>query len=306
MKELTLEMSDGVKVYATVREPEREVIGHMHILHGMAEHSGRYDRVANYFVERGYIVTAHDHRGHGRTVEMNGKRGYFTKSNGFHRVVEDAHEVIRHMKSHYPTNHFTLFGHSMGSFIARRYIQLYGKVVDQTVLSGTGDDAGIARLVGQGVAKVLGRQLGFDQPNPILDTLVFGQFNRNVKNPLTKFDWISANREYVFSYLTDEYCGFIPTTQFFLDLFDGLGVIHDGKEIERIPKKMPILLFSGTEDPVGNFGKSLWKVAKQYDDAHLKNVTVLLFEKGRHELIGDFKRKEVIEAVAEWIEKNVN
>lgn len=305
MKELTLEMSDGIKIYATVREPKQKAVGHIHLLHGMAEHSGRYDRAANYFVDRGYLVTAHDHRGHGRTVEMNGQRGYFTEENGFHRVVEDAYEVIGHMKNEHPTNRFILFGHSMGSFIARRFIQVYGEMVDQTILSGTGDDAGVARLAGQGLGHFLGRKLGFDQPNAILNDLVFGRFNRGVKKPLTKFDWISANREYVISYFTDEYCGFVPTTQFFLDLFDGLGVIHDTREIEKIPKEMPILLFSGTDDPVGNYGKALWKVAKQYDDAQLKNVTVLLFENGRHELIGDSKRKEVIQAVEEWIEKNV-
>ncbi len=301
---MTLEMSDGMKVYATVQQPKTEAIGHIHLLHGMAEHSGRYRSTADYFTDRGYIVTAYDHRGHGRTAEMNGKRGHFAVENGFHRVVEDTFEVTKHMKQLYPTNQFILFGHSMGSFIARRFIQVYGDRVDATVLSGTGDDVGLARKGGQGLAHLLGRRNGYGEPNPFLDSLVFGRFNQSIKNPITKFDWISKNNELVFSYLSDEYCGFVPTTQFFLDLFDGLGVIHDPKEIAQIPKEMPILLFAGTEDPVGNYGKALWKVAKQYDDAKIEDVTVLLFEGGRHELIGDSKRKEVIRLVEEWIEKD--
>lgn len=303
MKELTLEMSDGTNVYVLVREPETEPVGHIHILHGMAEHSRRYDEMANYFVARGYIVTAHDHRGHGKTVEMNGKPGYFAAENGFHRVVYDAYEVITYLKNIYEPKRFILFGHSMGSFIARRFIQVYGEIVDMTVLSGTGDDGGIARLGGVGLGHLLGKRNGYDQPNPLLDSLVFGRFNKSVKKPLTRYDWISKNNLLVFSYLTDDYCGFIPTTQFFLDLFEGLRVIHQTEEIGQIPKEMPVLLFAGTEDPVGNHGKALWKVAKQYENAQIEDVTVLLFEDGRHELINDLKRKEVIQSVEEWIEK---
>lgn len=306
MEELTLEMSDGMKVYATVSKPKEQAIGHIHILHGMAEHSGRYKWTIDYFVSRGYIVTAHDHRGHGKTAEMNGKQGYFAKESGFHRVVRDTYEVIAHLKHTYPANRFILFGHSMGSFVARRFIQLYGVMVDCTVLSGTSDDGGIARLGGRWLGHIIGKQKGYNQPDPLLNRLVFGRFNQRVKDPFTPFDWLSTNKKICSSYLSDPHCGFIPTTQFFLDLFEGLEVIHDAKEIALIPKRMPILLFGGTEDPVGNYGEALWKVAKQYDEAHLKDVRVLLFEGGRHELIGDYERPEVIELVEEWIGKNGN
>lgn len=306
MKKLRLEMSDGMKVYAVVKQPKAQAIGHIHFLHGMAEHSGRYVEVMDEFVRRGYIVTAHDHRGHGKTAEMNGKLGYFAEENGFHRVVRDAYEVIVHMKHAYPAKKFILFGHSMGSFIARRFIQMHGVMVDQVVLSGTGDDGGIGRLGGEGLSRMLGKQKGYKEPNPLLNSLVFGQFNQSVKEPSTPFDWLSTNSKIVASYLSDPYCGFVPTTQFFLDLFEGLKMIHQPKEIALIPKRMPILLFGGTEDPVGNYGKALWKVAEQYEKAFIENVTVLLFEGGRHELIGDFERPEVIELVEEWIVQDGN
>lgn len=303
MKEWSLEMSDGVVVYAYSRQPEGTTVGHIHILHGMEEHSGRYESSADFFVKQGYIVTGHDHRGHGRTAEMNGKRGHFADKNGFNRVVEDAYEVISFMKDEYPTRKFILLGHSMGSFIARRFIQLYGYLVDLVVLSATGDDGGVARYAGQAIGHIMGRKAGYAQQNKLLDALVFGSFNRGIKKPSTKFDWISKNNTLVFTYINDEFCGFIPTTQFFLDLFSGLGLIHNTKEIARTPKRLPILLFGGTEDPVGNNGKALWKVAKQYEKAKIEDVTVLLFEGGRHELLGDSTRKEVIQAVLEWIEK---
>lgn len=303
MEKLTLEMSDGMYVYASSRQPKGKIKGHIHFLHGMAEHSGRYDVAAEFFIAQGYVVTAHDHRGHGKTAAMNGKRGHFGDEFGFDRVVEDASEVIAFMKDMHATTRFILIGHSMGSFIARRFIQLYGEMVELVVLSGTGDDGGIARLGGQAMGHLLGKRSGYGEPNPLLDSLVFGGFNKGIKKPLTKFDWLSKNNTLVFTYLSDEYCGFIPTTQFFIDLFYGLGTIHNPKEIARIPTTLPILLFSGTEDPVGNFGKALWKVAKQYDKANIEDVTVQLFEGGRHELLSDVTRKEVIQTVLEWIEK---
>lgn len=302
MKELTVEMSDGVNVYVSIRQPKGQAVGHIHILHGMAEYSGRYDGVAAYFLAQGYIVTAQDHRGHGKTAALNGKRGHFGDEGGLERVVEDVYEVVSLIRKSGVTERFILMGHSMGSFIARRFIQLHGHMVDQVVLSGTGDDGGLPRLAGKALAHLSGKKNGYAERNPLLDSLVFGGFNRGIKNPVTKFDWLSKDYTHVFSYLSDENCGFIPTTQFFIDLFNGLGVIHDDKEIARIPKTLPILLFAGTEDPVGNNGKALWKVAKQYDAAGIDDVRVLLFENGRHELLNDVTRPEVIQVVLEWIE----
>lgn len=303
MKELILKMSDGISVYSFIRQPEGKPVGHIHILHGMAEHIGRYDSTVDFFVEQGYVVSGHDHRGHGKTAKLNGMKGHFADQDGFNRVVEDAYEIITQMKTYQGPLKFILIGHSMGSFIARRFIQLYGETIDLVALSGTGDDSGLARYAGQAVAYVSGKKNGFQRQNKLLDSLVFGGFNRGISSPTTKFDWISKNEDLVSSYMTDENCGFIPTTQFFSDLFAGLGVIHSKKEIARIPKSLPILLFAGTEDPVGRNGNALWKVAKQYDNARIEDVRVQLFEGGRHELLSDSTRKEVIQAVQEWIEK---
>ena len=303
VKELTLNMSDGALLYAFIRQPVGKPLGHIHLLHGMAEHIGRYDTAIEYFIEQGYTVSGHDHRGHGKTAHLNGIKGHFADQDGFNRVVEDTQEVISHMKTYQWPLKFILLGHSMGSFIARRYIQEYGDTIDLVVLSGTGDDSGFARYAGQIIAYTMGKKDGFQEQNELLDSLVFGGFNQGISNPKTKFDWISKNDALVSSYLADENCGFIPTTQFFVDLFAGLGIIHCKKEIARIPKNLPILLFAGTEDPVGRNGNALWKVAKQYDNAQIKDVTVQLFEGGRHELLSDSTRKEVIHAVQDWIEK---
>jgi alpha-beta hydrolase superfamily lysophospholipase len=303
VREATLEMTDGFLVHAIVMAPEGNPIGHIHLLHGMAEHIGRYEEFAHYLVGKGYIVSGHDHRGHGKTAKMNVLKGHFSDANGFDRVVQDVYETISVLRDQYPSPRFILFGHSMGSFVARRYVQLHGSEVDLAIFSGTGGDPGVSRLAGQAAAYLHGKKNGFDQPDNFLNKLVFGGFNKSVHQPKTPLDWLSTDTESVEKYLIDPACGIVPTTQFFADLFKGLGEIHDNDEIKKVPKKLPILLFSGNEDPVGNNGKGVWEVAKQYDNAGLKDVTVLLFEGGRHEMLHEKNRNHVFEAVNDWIGK---
>ena len=303
MRELTIEMNDGFLVHAVTWLPEGNPKGHIHLLHGMAEHIARYAEFAQYLAGKGYIVTGHDHRGHGKTAELNGIKGHLADEDGFDRIVQDAYEVITHLRKKQPSPRFLLFGHSMGSFVARRYIQLYGSEVDVALLSGTGADPGVMGSVGQAAAYFNGKRNGFDQPDSSLNKLVFGRFNKSVDRPKTPFDWLSRNPKAVEEYLVDPSCGIIPTTKLFSDLFEGLGKIHAPDEIRKIPKQLPILLFSGNEDPVGANGKGVWRVAKQYENAGIEQVTVLLFDGGRHEMLHEINRLSVFETVYDWIEK---
>ncbi len=303
MKDLTLEMTDGFLVHAFVLQPDVEPKGHIHLLHGMSEHIGRYKEFAHYLARQGYIVSGHDHRGHGKTAELNGQLGHFADANGFERVVQDVYEIVTTLRAQYPAKRFILFGHSMGSFVARRYVQLHGTEVDLAVFSGTGGDPGISRFAGQAAAYLLGKKNGFDQPDHFLNNLLFGGFNKTVQNPKTPFDWLVNNPEAVARYLEDPACGFVPTTRFFADLFEGVGKVHAPDEINNIPKTLPILLFSGIEDPVGNYGKGVWNAARHYDKAGIKDVTVMLFEGGRHEMLNENNRQDVFETVSKWIEK---
>lgn len=302
VKELTIEMSDGFSLFAFIEKPIGKPVGHIHLLHGMAEHSGRYEVAVRFFTSHGYIVSGHDHRGHGKTAKLNGTKGHFANQDGFQRVVDDVLEVTSCLRQDNPALKFILLGHSMGSFIARRFIQLYGNDVDLAIFSGTSDAAGLSRYGGQATGYIAGRRKGFLTPNNFLFNRVFGGFNKGIKNPLTAFDWLSYDLKLVVSYMTDDNCGFIPTTQFFMDLFHGLDVIHRKSELLKIPKSLPILLFSGIEDPVGANGKGVWKVARQYNQVGIEDVTVLLFENGRHELLNDTNRQEVIEGVLKWME----
>jgi alpha-beta hydrolase superfamily lysophospholipase len=300
----SLTMSDGWKVHVFHSKPEGKPTGHIHLMHGMADHIERYSEFGKFLTKNGYIVSGHDHRGHGKTAELNGKLGYLSSDEGFERLVLDAHEVITQIRDENPALPFILFGHSMGSFIAMRYLQLFGQEVDLAILSGTGGNPGVMTYAGSALAKTTGIKIGMDQPNKILNNLVFGQFNASVKDAKTPFDWLSTDSEAVQKYINDPNCGFIPTTQFFIDLFKGLGVIYKQKEIDKIPQHLPVLFISGDLDPVGNFGKGVWQVAKQFEAAGMKDVIVHLFEGGRHEMLNEQNREQVYATINNWMARN--
>ncbi|ATP42463.1 alpha/beta hydrolase [Solibacillus sp. R5-41] len=295
-----LQMSDGHEVFVTTYIPSEKAIGHMHILHGMAEHSARYEHFAEFLCDEGYSVSMHDHRGHGATAEQNGQFGFFAEEDGFERVVRDVFEVIESLRQQLDIKSLTLFGHSMGSFIARRFIQQYSYLLDNVILSGTGAVKPL-HLAGNVLAKQLVKVKGATVESPLLDKLSFGNFNNKIENAKTSFDWLSTDEEQVQKYIQDEKCGFIATTQFFADLTDGLLMLNKVSENSRIRPSLPILLVSGSEDPVGDAGKGVVQVGQQLQEAGLEKVKVYLFEGKRHEILNERNKKYSYEMIVRWL-----
>jgi alpha-beta hydrolase superfamily lysophospholipase len=299
---MTIHMTDGHMVSAFLAEPEGPPKGHIHLLHGMAEHIGRYAEFAGALGKAGYIVSGHDHRGHGSTVRLNGTRGYFAEEDGFERVVQDVHEVTTLLRDSHPAPAFTIFGHSMGSFVARRYTQRYGHLVDRAIFMGSGDHPGPAIRAGRMIADGYIAAGLKKEPNQFLNSLTFGRYNLHFPDAETPFDWLNEDQEAVRAYLDDEDSGFVSTTGFFSDLFDGLDLIHDDREIRRTPDDLPILLISGGSDPVGKSGAGIWNVARQYAQNGVRNVTVYLVEEGRHEILHSPKKSRITEYITGWLE----
>lgn len=293
--------SDNFKIYTIESRPIGSPIGHIHILHGMAEHIRRYDVFIADLVSSGFVVTGHDHRGHGGTADLNGKLGHFGDNVNFDRVVKDAFEVIHKYRMKFYELPFILLGHSMGSFIARRYAQLYGSHLDKLICVGTAGDPGMSRIGGVALAKMRGRLKSFDQTDYVINRLVFGRYNQFIKNPKTSFDWLSTNEQNVESYINDPYCGFVPTTGFFNCLFDALKKIHRPDYVKQVPYDLPILLLSGADDPVGSRSKGVLEVGRQFVQQGRTNVTVMLYEGKRHEILQEDNRMDVFNFIKEWI-----
>lgn len=294
---------DGHIIVAKLYMPEREVIGHVHIFHGMAEHQQRYEKFAEFLTARGYVVSTHDHRGHGLTaVRNNAPFGYFAEENGFEKVVDDAYCVIEGLRKEQDWPLPIIIGHSMGSFIARRYIQHYSDSVKKVILIGTGGINASYRA-GLIAAKFLVKQKGATSPAKLLEQLSFGTYNNRIESQYSTSDWLSSDRLEVQKYLDDDWCGFTCTNQFYVDLLSGISTISKEKEISKVNKNLPILLISGKEDPVGEYGKGVWRVAKQFYHAGFIHVAVHLFEHKRHEILNEQNNEMVYTTILRWLEK---
>lgn len=293
-------MSDGHEVFVRTFAPSKRHIGHIHILHGMAEHSGRYEYFAEKLCGEGFFVTAHDHRGHGYTAQKNGMFGYFGEKDGFERVVEDVNEVLVYLKGEMNVRPI-LFGHSMGTFIAHRFVQRYSEIVERLILSGTGSPT-LQHKAGHIFAQQLVKMQGAKIQSDVMNKLSFGSFNRNIQHVKTKFDWLTTDEEAVQKYINDPFCGFIATNQFFVDLTGGMLKLKNELENAHIRSDLKILLVSGTDDPVGDArAKGVIIAGQQFASAGVEHVKVHLFEGMRHEIINEKKKEQVIEIIVRWL-----
>ncbi|WP_342600773.1 alpha/beta hydrolase [Psychrobacillus sp. FSL H8-0483] len=297
-------MSDSHLIHIVQYEPEQAPIGHVHLLHGMAEHIDRYDEFAQFLVGKGFIVSGHDHRGHRKTAEKNGQLGYFADEDGFNRVTEDVREVLGLVRENMHDIPLILFGHSMGSFIARRYMQKYSDSLSKAVICGTTFSPGLMGDVGTIIGKIATRLQSPQTESALLNQLAFGGFNKKFKDAKTEFDWLSSDEEVVKKYIDDPKCGFVPSNRFYTDLFGGLKTIHQEVEINKIRKDLPVFLISGIKDPVGKDGKDIFKVAKGLKKAGMQNVTVQLIEDARHEILNEVNKQQTFDVIANWMMKD--
>jgi alpha-beta hydrolase superfamily lysophospholipase len=299
-----VKVDDGTELFVREWKDVQSPRGILQIAHGMAEHSGRYQRFANFLNKQGFIVLANDHRGHGRTGEKAGQMGYFAPEHGFDRVVDDLHFLSNRIKEEYPELPLFLMGHSMGSFLARRYLQKYGDMLAGAILMGSAGDPGLAAKAGKFIAGLQMRK-NPKAPSAVLDKLSFGAYNKGIKNPRTKFDWLSRDGQEVQKYLDDPHCGMVCSSGFFFDLLTGLQMIHDPKLIEGIPKNLPILVISGEADPVGKYGQGIRQFVGQMKNHNINNIDLKLYPEARHELLNEINRDEVMQDIAEWLHKRL-
>ncbi|WP_432628508.1 alpha/beta fold hydrolase [Brotaphodocola sp.] len=293
------------QLHVVVWKPEGEIRAIVQISHGMVEYIERYDEFAEFLSRRNFLVIGNDHLGHGKTAASDPELGYFGAEKS-RTVVDDLHEVTKFAKKTYGKElPYFLFGHSMGSFMARRYLMTYGDEVSGAILSGTGYIPGAILDAGRGLAWVVRAFAGEYYRPSSLKKMAFGSYNRRIPDAKTEHDWISRNEKNVEAYSKDKYCTFSFTVNGYQTLFGVLKFIQKRKNYERIPKKLPIFLISGKEDPVGNYGKGVLRVADQYKKCGIKDVKVKLYEEDRHELTNETDREIVFEDVFEWIQKEI-
>lgn len=301
--DFSFQTNDGVEIFACkwVEEGIEKPKAVVQIAHGMAEHIKRYDSFARELVSHNFMVYGNDHRGHGMTGSKTNSIGYFADEQGFERVVNDMEILTSIIEKEYPGVPIFLFGHSMGSFLSRRYIQLYGDRLAGVVLSGTGGDPGIIGKIGKMIAAREMKKKGAKVHSSLMNKLTFGSYNKVFRPTRTEFDWLTRNEQEVDNYINDPLCGGVFTAGFYYDLLDGLVMVNKTENIMATPADLPIFLISGSKDPVGGNTKGVLKTFQAYKAEGMQNVTYKFYEDARHELLNETNKDEVQADVIHWI-----
>ncbi|AEE17732.1 alpha/beta fold hydrolase [Treponema brennaborense] len=290
---------DGLPLHVAVMLPDSEIRGVVQISHGMAEFKERYFEFMEYVTAAGFVTAVHDHRGHGESVKDKADLGYFYDTTGS-AIVDDVHQITLELKRRYPQKPFVLFGHSMGSLVARSYLKKYDADIDKLVICGAPGKNPFA-----GVALALSGLLtalkGSRHRSALLQNLAFGSYNGKVGEKGPENAWICADPAVVDAYNASELCGFTFTLNGFRNLFLLMKTVYSpcGWELRNAP--LPILFIAGRNDPV-ILGERAWLRAQDFlRRVGYGNVRGILYDGMRHEILNEKDRKTVFADVLSWI-----
>ena len=290
---------DGGDVVVRRWLPAGAVKASVLIAHGMAEHAARYGRFAAALNEAGYAVYAPDHRGHGDTAGSPEGLGWAGPDgwNGMVRDVARLADIVREEQPHAP---LFAFGHSMGSILIQRFVQLHGDALAGAILSGTtGSAPNLALAIP--VAQLAALGPGARKPSPLLKKM-FADFNKPFAPQRTGFEWLSRDEAEVQQYVDDPRCGFAFSNRFLLDTLKGWREVWATENERCVPRDLPLLLFSGELDPVGRNTAGVSELAERYRSLGLDDVTVVFYPGARHETLNETNRDDVQRDVVRWLD----
>lgn len=275
--------------------------GVVQIVHGMCEYKERYEGFIDYLTQNGYIVFAHDHRGHGGSVTANENLGYFGDKKG-EAIVDDAALVTDEIRRLYPGLSVTLFGHSMGSLVVRAYIQKYEEKIDKLIVCGSPSKNSLAGF-GLMLNGVISAFRGKKYRSRLMANASTGggddKFPGEGKNA-----WLTRDKTVVEKYNADEKCNFVFSCNGFSNL---LHLVKNAYKKKKYPAKhsdLPIFFMAGADDPVIGSEKK-WLEAQQFlRDVGYKNVTGKSYPKMRHEILNELGKEEVYADALAFIEKS--
>jgi len=313
--ETYFESHDGAKLYLYRWQPSQEQAppkAVLHIVHGMAEHALRYQRLAEKFAAMGIEVWAADQRGHGKTADLKanppnrgGLLGHCADRNGCGVVTRDIHALNCEIKKTVDVPLF-LLGHSWGSFIAQNYIEEYSGdlKINGCILSGTKGPGDLMIKVGLPFLTLLAALRGQRNGSSLARALADGQYSKPFKPNRTQFDWLSRDEAEVDKYAADPYCGKLCSSGFYRDLAKVLNKIHRDDEMAKINRSLPIYVFSGYADPVGNMGAGPTALVNAYRNLGVNDLEFVLYPGARHETLNETNREEVIENLLSWVNRH--
>ena len=293
--------TDGIHDLAgKVYVPDQTPVGVLHVLHGMTEHIARYDTFMREMAEAGYITCGYDHLGHGNTAADPSELGFIAEKGGHDLLLRDVKAFSDAVRAEYGKDlPYILMGHSMGSFIARLAAEKYVRP-HKLIIMGTGGPNPIA---GGGLA-LIGVIKTFKGPrhvSPFIDKMAFGGYNK-------RFDdgdsdpraWLTKDGGVREKYANDPFCNYKFTVSAMGDLIRLTKNANRGAWFKSLPAGLPILLVSGHDDPVGDFGKGVETVCERLQKAG-HPVTCHLYDGYRHEILNDASHDRVVADILDFL-----
>lgn len=285
-KEAYFSSSNGVNKIRTLiwQEDEKSPVGVVQIAHGVAEHIGRYDGFARFLAENGFVVCGNDHLGHGKSIDNETDLGYVYEGDHVN-MVRDMNTLHNIMAKRYPEVPYILFGHSMGSFLARIYAANFGDRLSGAIFCGTGQ-LPAAVLALRDPVETLMDKMAENSSAPASIFNLFGKFTQKMLKGDSEFSWLSRNKENIENYIADPLCGFPFTSALTKELLN-LAVKASAPDwASRLPVDLPVLLISGAKDPVGMNGRGVLAVSDLLVEAGIE-PEVILYPADRHEILNE-------------------
>ena len=270
------------------------------LIHGITDYANRYAHFAEFLNSLGYLVVAQDHMGHGESISEAAPKGCF--SGGWFAAVDDTYQLYLDTRKRYPGIPYVMFGHSMGSFIARSILARYpDSGIDAAVICGTIWAPSVVLEGGRMMAQLICRRNGEQKPSPALRQMMFGTCNARIENPRTPFDWLTRDEAVVDAYMADPFCAFAPSAGLVRDMIDGIRYIQKPENMARMKKDLPVLFIAGGEDHAGGYGKGVEHVAADFAKAGMVRVSTRIYPGCRHEILNELNKEEIFNDAANWI-----
>lgn len=290
----------GGRLHGCRWTPEGKPKAVVQIIHGIAEYVERYDHFANYLTAQGYLVVAEDHMGHGKSISEQAPQGCFI--GGWNGAVADTYRLLTDTRGEFPDIPYVLFGHSMGSFMARTILAKYpDSGIAGAVICGTGWQSGAVLKAGQLACRLMAKKNGPNRPSAFLQSMAFGSYNKKVEHPRTPSDWLSRDKAVVDAYEADPLCGFAPSAGLMGAMMEGIGYIQEEQNLLKMQKELPVFFIAGGDDPVGPYGEGVIRTADAFRKAGMEKVDVRIYPLCRHEILNEINKEEVYEDVTRWI-----
>lgn len=266
---------------------------------GMQEHSERYDHLARYLNDFGISVYVLDAVGQGLNAPRPEDQQKWFKG-AFDTNVSAAHQKVMELKEETKLPTF-IMGHSMGSFMTQRYLELFPDSADKVVIWSSNGPRRMKMACAYMLASILTNKRNWDKPSKFISNASFGPYARTVKNRKTDVDWLSYDEENVKDYIADPYCGAENTHGFWKEFLRGMNELYKKKNLKKVSKNEKILIVAGEEDPVGEMGKGPRRLKEMYEKLGVSNATIFMFPHMRHEIHNETEKHLVYKVLSDFL-----